>query len=553
LLVMGVWNVCRAAAHRSWREMPCQIQSSRIEETFDSKGNRDFTLFVRYSYEFSGKKFTGDRFSVPLRFMGSERAGRQFRSWTAAEDELKRYAPGSPSRCYVNPSDPLEAALQRTSFMPGIVLAMIPVGLTLLLFGFRVPRWLGRKRGSAEPKLASASSIMSDPALREARQAVLWGSLLALMGGFGIGFLYVEPLLVSHAAKSWPEVPCVILESGVREESTRHGNDYKPDVLYEFEFAGKKYRSNQTQFGDPERLSETARFLARFPAGRRSVCYVNPKNPKQSVLDRSFPGITTFYPLIGLCMFGGGLAAVVWGFWKIFRRKLRSVPAAHVPGSRWGAAPNPNPLTLRPATASTGLLLASLAGLAAMVTIIGWRALRFWNNWRDLGVIEFSLLEILILLFVLAGVGWFALRCWKYFDPQPKLRLERAAVPLGDALELGWNFTGPVGRLLSLTIALEGREETAVVEEQRAELGIKYKTEKPETDPFYSATMFTAQSQADRVQGRICVPLPRDLMPTFNGEKTRIVWVIRFEGNVQWSTPMKHEFPINILPAGTHE
>jgi uncharacterized protein DUF3592 len=553
LLVMGVWNICCAAGQRSWQAVPCKIESSRIEETFDSKGNRRFRVPVKYSYEFGEKKFTGHRTSMSLRFLGPDRGGAgEFTKWTAAEDELKRYAPGSASQCYVNPRDPNEAALRRLSLTHGIVLTVIPFGLGLLLFGYRISGWLRRKREPAEAKPTSVLSIMSDPALREARQALLWGGLLAIMGGFCTAFLFVEPLLLSRAAKSWPEVPCMILESGMRKDSTRHGDEYKPDVLYEFEFAGKKHRSNQTHFenGEPDSLSDTARFVARFPAGGKSVCYVNPKNPRQSVLDRSFPLISSFYPLIGLCMFGGGVAGVGWGLWTICRRKSRSAPAGPVAPGLWGAPSNPNPVTLRPLSASIAVLLASLVGLVILGAILGWRVLRFWHNWRELGVIEFSLFEILILLFVLAGVGWCALRCWKYFDPQPKLQLGRGSVALGDAVELEWNFTGPVGRLRSLKIGLEGREEGKVVQEEQGAYGVKFKTEKLAKELFYSAALFTSQTQADRAQGRINVPLPRDRMPTFNGDKTQIVWVIQFEGDVEWSTPMKHEFPLNVLPAG---
>jgi hypothetical protein len=408
----------------------------------------------------------------------------------------------------------------------------------------------GRKRadGSLEPLSAARN-----PKLREARQMAFWGSLLAIMGGFCTYFLFVDPFLKSREAKSWPAVPCEILESRARKSRSSRRTEYEPDVTFQYEFGGRTHRSNQSHFesAEPEELAETTRFLAKYPAGSKAVCYVNPKDVKEAVLDRSFP-ITSFYPLIGLCMLGGGLAGAVWGFRTIFGAKRAALTPVKEAASRWGASPNPGPVNLSPLTASTALLMASMAGMLATGGIIAWRGLRFWHNWRELGIIQFSLIEVLILVFTAAGFGYLALRCWRYFDPHPNLKLERGSVELGDAFELDWRFTGPVERLRSLRIILQGREETTVAEQVRGQYGIKQASEKQEHDAFYQDSLLTTQSQSEAVRGRVCVKLPRGTMPTFTGEKTKIVWSLRFEGDIAWSLPMKHDFPINVLPETAH-
>jgi len=547
LMVMGGWNLFRAVAQRSWKTVACQIISSRIEESFDSRGNRRFKVLVMYSYEYSGQKFQGDRVTPGLRFMGNDNG---VTSWAAAEDESKQYAAGTQTRCYVNPRNPSDAALRPTPLVPGIVCLTAPLFLCFL-YGLRFPitfKFNFKKTAVPEPLSAAV-----DPKMREARQALFWGAILAIMGGFCSYFLFLGLLLKSREAKSWPEVKCVILESGVREGSTRHGKKYEPDVLYEFEFQGQKHRSNHTHFDgiEPDRLSDTSRFLTRFPAGTEAVCYVNPKNPKESVLDRSFPLITSFYPLIGFCMFGGGLAGAVWGLRTMFKKKAVPTAGSPLPGIVWGAAANSNPVNLRPLTASTALLFASFGGIAVCGAIIAWRVLRFWHNWHELGVIEFSLMEILILIFLTGAVAWLTLRCWTYFDPHPALRLDRGSVALGDSFDLEWTFTGPVGRLRSLTISLEGREETMAQQEVAGEYG-RHKSEKKVQEPFYREALFTPETHAERVRGQIRVPVPCGLMPTFNAEKTKIVWIVQFHGDIAWSPKMKHEFPINILPEGVH-
>ena len=406
----------------------------------------------------------------------------------------------------------------------------------------------GRKgKGGLEPLSAKGS-----PKLREARQMAFWGSLLVIMGGFCTHFLFIAPFLKSREARNWPAVPCEILESRVEEDRSGRRTEYKPNVSYTYEFGGKQHRSSQSHFDSaaPDELAETTRFLAKFPVGGKSVCYVNPKDPKESVLDRSFA--LTFYPLIGLCMFGGGLAGAVWGFRTIFGGKRHVVTPVAKAASRWGATPNPSPVNLSPSTASTVLLLGSMLGMLAAGTIIGWRVLRFWNNWRELGIIQFSLIEVLILVFTAAGFGYLALRCWRYFDPHPNLTLERGSVALGGAFQLDWKFKGPIARLRSLNIILQGREETTVAEEVRGQYGIKQTNEKKEQDAFYQETLLSAQNQSERAGGRLCVKLPTGTMPTFTGEKTKVIWSLRFEGDISWSLPMKHDFPINVLPESAH-
>src|SRR6185436_14123272 len=100
--------------------------------------------------------------------------------------------------------------------------------------------------------VAKPVSAMPNPKLHEARQMAFWGTLLAIMGGFCSYYLFLSPVLKSRVAKAWPEVACVIVENRVHETSTRHGSEYKPDVLYEFEFQGRKHRSNQSHFDSAE-------------------------------------------------------------------------------------------------------------------------------------------------------------------------------------------------------------------------------------------------------------------------------------------------------------
>src|SRR3954467_8424050 len=95
LMSMGAVNLYRSAVQRTWKSVPCEILSSRMEETFDSQGNRRFKVVVKYSYEFNGQKLTSFTLSPGLKFIGRDDG---VSSWNVAEEQLKRYAAGTKTQ-----------------------------------------------------------------------------------------------------------------------------------------------------------------------------------------------------------------------------------------------------------------------------------------------------------------------------------------------------------------------------------------------------------------------------------------------------------------------
>lgn len=161
-------------------------------------------------------------------------------------------------------------------------------------------------------------------------------------------------------------------------------------------------------------------------------------------------------------------------------------------------------------------------------------------NFNATGILQPSRPDIAVLVFAIAALCWFVTRCWKYFDPYPEMRITPGAAPLGSSFDVEWTFRGSKRRIKSLAMALEGREE--VLAENKT--GKSVRAQKL-TAPFYVEAL---EMPARMGEGQVHVQVPEGLMPTFESEKTRIVWLVRFENRIKWGARMKYEFPVQVLP-----
>jgi hypothetical protein len=103
-------------------------------------------------------------------------------------------------------------------------------------------------------------------------------------------FFCIIPLRKVYRARGWLETPCVILSSAVEEAKTESGV-YSILVTYEYQVAGWSYCSSRYNFstGATAGLRPKKRVARRLAPGMRTVCYVNPTDPSDSVIKR---GIT---------------------------------------------------------------------------------------------------------------------------------------------------------------------------------------------------------------------------------------------------------------------
>jgi hypothetical protein len=101
-------------------------------------------------------------------------------------------------------------------------------------------------------------------------------------------------------ARTWPAVPCVITSSLVNEVS--RDNPYVFRVAYRYSRAGEWYdgRTYREEYRGSPNIAEADALARAFPIGAQRVCYVNPRNPAEAVLEHENVWIAAL------------LAAVMW-------------------------------------------------------------------------------------------------------------------------------------------------------------------------------------------------------------------------------------------------
>lgn len=133
------------------------------------------------------------------------------------------------------------------------------------------------------------------------------------------GALYlglVQPLILSRKIQSWPEVSCVVVSSNVINDSYRTRKNlntkkvhpsYKIGIHYSYRYSDKSYSSDRYNF---DRTAETdpavvQKLVNAFPAGAQCVCYVNPQNPSEAVLNKEVhPAFLIVLGGVGILLFG---------------------------------------------------------------------------------------------------------------------------------------------------------------------------------------------------------------------------------------------------------
>ncbi len=84
-----------------------------------------------------------------------------------------------------------------------------------------------------------------------------------------------------------------------------------PKIAYKYTYNGKNYSSYNYCFLDDGDTPKTAqKIISEFSVGQKSHCYINLKNPKQSIINKNMRFCITF--LIG-CIVG-----LVFGLIRIF-------------------------------------------------------------------------------------------------------------------------------------------------------------------------------------------------------------------------------------------
>ncbi len=368
-----------------------------------------------------------------------------------------------------------------------------------------------------------------------------FGLIFMVAGGALLWFLSIRPVLRVVDAYTWPEVPCTVVESHVAESSDSDGTTYKAAVTFTYTYEGQEHTSSRLDFVDffSSGYDGKAAVVARYPAGSRTVAYVDPSNPAEAVLVRSFSA-RYLIGLFGLLFFLPGLLVVIFAVRGTRKRAdagLVTDPAAPfgVTDPQGGVG---GPVELKPQATPLGRLVGMIFASLIWNGIV-WAIIlaTFRDGKRPEGCL-IAFLAVFGLVGLLLIYGTFR-QFLILFNPRPKLTLSPGSLPLGGTVYLQWRLSGGTGGVRHLKVTLEGREEA------QYRRGTNNYTDR---EVFASIPLVDTADEYQMASGSTSFVVPADTVPSFRAEHNKIVWTVKAQLEIANWPDSEEDFEVLVRP-----
>ncbi len=254
---------------------------------------------------------------------------------------------------------------------------------------------------------------------------ILFFSVFLLMGSVFTWVFLFRPIIKLISAREWSKTPCTVVSSEVKSYSDSDGTTYSIQITYRYTCNGRDYLSDRYGFMDSSSSGRKRKqaVVDQYPPGREAICYVNPTNPNDAVLNRNFTPMMLIglFPLLFVAIGAGGIT------WALKSSQFAK-PAEGV--APWLQRPD---WTAGRIKSSNKTAMWVIWGFALIWNAISWPILFLALNDENKQPARF-----LILLFPAAGLFllWLALRQTKQYRQFGDSVLELTSLPgaIGGAL-----------------------------------------------------------------------------------------------------------------------
>ena len=524
-------SVQKSFVARNWDKTSCRVLASSVE---NAGSNTGYEFQIDYSYSYRGQNYRSKQFSL------SRKTDSDYSSLQKLE---LKYPSGTEVSCYVNPNNPQEAIIEQGSLLFPLVLLFPSIFILIGASGIFLV-WFGKREDS---------SISS----RASNKTGSWGGVIffALFFFFGLGFLwlfFLKSLVGIYDAQSWNAVDCKVISSRVRSHSGDDGTTYSVDILYQYQIGNKTYKSNRYQFfgGSSSGYQGKREIVDQYPSGQEFKCYVDPNDPTEAVIERSFTALM----LIGLLP----LFFVVVGLLGInysLRKRKKDISSISTGGLSYRDVGTENwlpeyPSSSRLASDGTRILKSQSSPLKSLLAIIFFAA--FWNgflffilpdlikSWQSGNPDWF--LSLFMIPFVLVGVGLILAVLYSFlalFNPRPQVCINKESIYLGDTLSLNWKISRSSSRIFKFSIILEG------VEEATYRRGTNTYTDR---NTFASFKIVETEQPLSISAGEAQVTIPQNTMHSLDVASNKIIWKLAVKGEIKWWPDVSQNYPLLVLP-----
>ena len=529
--ILGLQSIYDGLGRTQWPEVPCELIHFKVQAN-KPQADPPFQPKVKYTYQWEGKSYTSHQ-------VWPNKDGEE--KYEALAELIEKRRNNDLTKCYINPEAPEESALIITGSdtLEGIVPTIIgglfmAIGIGLIISG--------RREKKKKTKALSSQSNKNDEA--PAVILVPFFSVFAL-AGFGVLIFVVLPAGQKYfAAQSWQETPAKVIWSTVRSSSDSDGTTYSVDIFYRYTFNGQSYRSNTREIMSSSSSGRSAKqkIVKAHPRGKDIICYVNPENPWQAVMERKlgWSGLFALFPLPFIAIGVGGL----WWVLRSHKKKNVSVNPyqAETPQTKTNKYPKPHkefaPRRKR-ILALTGTVFfttfwCGITSVFVTIAVKSW--LRNDPEW---------FLTIFITPFVLVGIGsifYSTYRFFAVFSPAPTIKLKPASISMDGTAKVTWKVSGGIGSIRHFSIYLIGEEEATYRQ------GTDTKTA---TEIFYEQELTDTSDSRNITRGSASIDfsqLSTPIMPSWKGTHNRIKWSLLIIGKVKFWPDIRDDYEVEVQP-----
>lgn len=528
-------EAARETAVWFWPEIPCTVLAVGVEET--GEDDDPYRASVLFEYRVDGRDYRSSRL---------HRGTSATSSYDAARRPSDRYRPGSTATCRVHPDRPDEAVLEpripTVGFVSLFTLIFVAVGAGGIIFTWKgKPALLGSVGGESISQRASGAKDLG----RKIGLAV--GLVFVVVGGGLSVFLLLIPVARLALATTWVETPAVVVDSTIRSWSTDDGMTHRADIVYEYQAAGRRWRSNRRTFFPlaSSGYDDQRAVTDRFPSGAAVSCFVHPGDPSRSVLDRRPRPVYLIglFPLVfllaGLAVTAGALRSGRTSSPAVSSTGSSSAPRReHDPGHETEVEPGSRILEPEAGPIAKVVGMTIVAAIwNGIISVFLWQVYRgFATGNPEWFLTIFMIPFVLVGLGLVVGIFYTALAA---FNPRPRLTISPASPRLGTKLQVGWAFTGRAGRITHLEIALEGHERATY------RRGTDSHTDRT---AFASLDLVSTGNDWEIPRGSAEVEIPEDTMHSFASNNNAVVWSLVVRGDIPRWPDVSETFEIEIRP-----
>lgn len=517
--------IFQSLATYTWTKTPAKILHSAVGE--DTQRDSPFSVEVRFQYEWNGQTHISTKYRPQ-----TERSSQH----DTIQKQLKALPAGKTVTCLVNPARPTEAILRRSSPWFGLFI-LIPLVFATVGGGGIFFTW------AAPPSTKSTKSTKSaDPkSPQNEKRTTLWmGGIFTLIGAGLLIFWILPSMTKAVASQNWTETSCTVITSRVKSHRGDDSTTYSVDIFYRYLIGNQEYQSNRFRIfgGSSSGREAKAEIVEKYPAGSQQVCYVNPQNPAEAVLQ---PGVgwMALLGLIPLVFLLLGLAILMGNFRKTTGSAASGLPGWSSPNAEDRTEPLPLKPKVSPAGKAIGIVMAAILW-NGIVSVFLWQLAKgFQRGHPDWFLTLFLVPFVAIGLGLLGGIIYFALAL---MNPRCRLQIHPAIVIPGATFTTEWEFHGAVHRMSQVTISLQGQEE-AVFQGR--------KSSHTDRQVFASFPLALLTTRSEMLHGTAQLQLPVDTMPSFTADHNKITWSLKVHGKISHWPDVVEEYPLVILPAKT--